>query len=88
MQGATREIFSRRLFFFHGVPMADPLLTDDELAALLAQPVSASDDAGSVTMRSIGDILKAMEFTERRRAVNPHKVLGGLRKAAAHKRDD
>lgn len=68
--------------------MADPLLSDDELAALLAEPMSASDDAGSVSMRPIGDILKAMEFTEKRRAVNPHRVLTGLRQIAAHKRDD
>lgn len=68
--------------------MADPLISDAELAAILIAPVSATDDAGSVTMRSVDEILAVLEFKEKRAAnKNPHRVLGRLSSVASPRGD-
>lgn len=58
--------------------MADPLISDEALAELLTSPEAAQDDAGSVKMRPIGDILKALEFKEKRKRIDPRAVLKSM----------
>lgn len=62
--------------------MADPLITDEQLAELLTTPQSASDDAGSMAMRPIKDVLDAIAFKEKRRSVKVHNVLSKMRAKA------
>lgn len=63
--------------------MADPLISDAELAAMIANPVSAQDEAGSVTMRSIDDALALLKFKEKRRGLNAFAVLANNQRIAA-----
>lgn len=47
--------------------MADELLSDDALIAALSQPEMASDDAGSVKMPGVRDLLEIKKYSDRRK---------------------
>ncbi len=47
--------------------MADPIISDQEIAEIALQPASVETDAGVVRMRSLNEILAVRALTETRK---------------------
>jgi hypothetical protein len=63
--------------------MSNPL--DDTIESEAAKPASVSSDAGSVTRRSIDEIIKAERFlSSKRSAANGHGLFGLRVREAKH----